>query len=205
MKKMQGVPVPDCASCEAKDCRSGKDCFGTAAEHKKLYEDERIARLHKAASAIEARHYCKETRLGEVILFAGECGCDTVGLAFCIGLESEAKVVEEILSHHFKVVSACCKACGIDKKTFELEQLSSEKDIEVMCNPTGQAQLLDEGGSELNVVCGLCVGHDAIFSMASKAPVVTLVAKDRVLAHNPMGAVYSKYVRGRILDSRKRD
>jgi uncharacterized metal-binding protein len=43
--------------------------------------------------------------------------------------------------------------------------------------------------------CTLCVGHDAIFSKISKAPVTTLVAKDRVLAHNPAGAIYSRYIR----------
>jgi uncharacterized metal-binding protein len=45
------------------------------------------------------------------------------------------------------------------------------------------------------VLCGLCVGHDAIFSMCSEAPVTTLIAKDRVLAHNPAGAIYSRYFR----------
>lgn len=50
-------------------------------------------------------------------------------------------------------------------------------------------------GSELNILCGLCVGHDAIFSMLSRAPVITLIAKDRVLRHNPAAAIYSQYLR----------
>ena len=54
-----------CASCDTQDCRDGKDCFGLAEEHLPLYENETIRQLHKAAGAIEARHYCKETRLGE--------------------------------------------------------------------------------------------------------------------------------------------
>jgi uncharacterized metal-binding protein len=52
----------------------------------------------------------------------------------------------------------------------------------------------------LNIICGLCVGHDAIFSLHSEAPVTTLIAKDRVLAHNPIGAVYNQYVRRRFFD-----
>jgi len=188
-----------CASCKNKDCRNGKDCFGMADRDKKIYKDERISRLHTAASAIEARHYCKEPRLREVILLARELRCHKVGLAFCVGLESEAKIIADILSQEFEVVSVCCKVCGIAKSDFHLEQISSGENYEVMCNPAGQAEILNESGTDLNILCGLCVGHDAVFSMMSKASVTTLIVKDRVLAHNPVGAVYSKYIRKRML------
>jgi len=106
----------------------------------------------------------KRTRFGEIILFAKELGCEKIGLAFCIGLSEEAKVIDEILSKHFEVVSVCCKVCGIDKKDFELQQISSERQ-EVMCNPAGQAQLLNNAETQLNVICGAFVfGHDAIFA-----------------------------------------
>ena len=173
-----------CAQCEIKKCRDGKDCFSQVPNHKQLYQDDQIAELHRAASAIEGRYYGKETRLGEIILFAKELECKKIGLAFCIGLSEEAKVIDEILSKHFEVVSVCCKVCGIDKKDFELQQISSERQ-EVMCNPAGQAQLLNEAGTGFNILCGLCVGHDAVFAKISKAPATTLIAKDRVLAHNP--------------------
>ena len=187
-----------CASCEQKDCRDGKDCFGRADRDKEIYKNERISRVHRAASAIEARHYCKEPRLREVILFAKELGCSKIGLAFCIGLESEAKIISKILSQEFEVISVCCKVCGISKSDFKLEQISSGKNNEVMCNPAGQAELLNESGTDLNILCGLCVGHDAVFNLKSKAPVTTLIVKDRVLAHNPVGAVYSQYIRNYI-------
>jgi len=190
--------LPRCGQCETKECRDGKDCFSQASNHKQLYQDDHIAELHKASSAIEAGYYGVETRLGEVILVAKELGCQRIGLAFCIGLSEEAKIVDEILSRHFTVVSVCCKVCGISKKDFDLPQISSER-AEVMCNPAGQAQLLNEAKTQLNVLCGLCVGHDAIFSKVSQAPVTTLIAKDRVLAHNPAGAVYSAYIRKQLL------
>jgi len=185
---------PHCGRCESKECRDGKDCFSQTSNHRQLYQDNHIAELHKAASAVEGRYYGKETRLGEIILFAKELGCQKLGLAFCIGLSEEAKIIDEILSKHFEVVSVCCKVCGIDKKDFGLPQISS-KGQEVMCNPAGQAQLLNNAETELNVICGLCVGHDAIFSKLSEAPVTTLIAKDRVLAHNPAAAIYCQYVR----------
>ncbi len=190
---------PRCAVCETKVCKGGTDCFDTAEEHRALYSDERLARLHRAASAIEARHYCKEPRLREVVLFAKELGCRKVGLAFCVGLAAEAEIIAEILAQDFEVVSGCCKLSGLAKKTFGLEQIDPDKETEVMCNPAGQAQILNEAGTELNIVCGLCVGHDAVFNMVSKAPVTTLIVKDRVLAHNPIGAVYCQYVRRNML------
>ena len=184
---------PQCAQCESKECRNGKDCFSQTSKHRPLYYGD-IAKLHQAASAIEARYYGKETRLGEIILFAKELGYKKIGLAFCIGLSEEAKVIEEIFSKHFEVISVCCKVCGIDKKGFNLPQISSASQ-EVMCNPAGQAYLLNNAKTQLNVLCGLCVGHDAIFSKVSKAPVTTLIAKDRVLAHNPVAAIYCQYIR----------
>jgi len=81
-----------------------------------------------------------------------------------------------------------------------LQQISSERQ-EVMCNPAGQARLLNDAKTQLNVLCGLCVGHDAIFSKVSEAPVTTLIAKDRVLAYNPAGAIYSRYIRERFQET----
>ena len=118
-------------------------------------------------------------------------GYEKIGLAFCIGLAEEARAIEAIFAKHFDVVSVCCKVCGIDKKEFDLRYVRRVK-RESMCNPVGQADLLNRAGSELNVLCGLCVGHDAIFSMVSQ---VTLIAKDRALGHNPAAAIYSQYTR----------
>ena len=44
--------------------------------------------------------------------------------------------------------------------------------------------------TEFNIALGLCVGHDSLFYKYSDALVTTLIAKDRVLAHNPAGALY---------------
>jgi len=189
--------IPRCGRCESKECRDGKDCFSQADNHRQLYQDDHIAELHKAASVVEAKYYCEETRLGEVILFAQQLGYTKVGLAFCIGLSEEAKVIDEILSRHFTVISVCCKVGGINKKDFHLQQILPEGD-EVMCNPAGQARLLNDAKTQLNIICGLCVGHDAIFAKVSEAPVTTLIAKDRVLAHNPAAAIYCQYIRKRL-------
>ena len=62
---------------------------------------------------------------------------------------------------------------------------------EVMCNPILQAKKLEAEGTDLNVVVGLCVGHDSLFYKYSAAPATTLITKDRVTGHNPAGPLYT--------------
>lgn len=190
-----------CASCETKQCREGADCFDRAKEHKKLYENPKIAELHRTAAAIEAKHYGRATRLEEIMLFAKQLGIKKIGMAYCTGLSEEAKILNEILGRGFEVASVCCKVCGISKDDLRLPQIHPEKS-ESSCNPAGQAQLLNEAKTELNIICGLCVGHDAIFAMLSEAPVTTFIVKDRTLAHNPVGALYSRYIRRRFAEEK---
>jgi len=59
-----------------------------------------------------------------------------------------------------------------------------------MCNPVMQAKYLNKNKTDLNVLIGLCVGHDSLFYKYAEAPVTTLVSKDRVLAHNTAAALY---------------
>jgi uncharacterized metal-binding protein len=37
---------------------------------------------------------------------------------------------------------------------------------------------------------GLCIGHDSLFFKYAKGPTTVLVAKDRVLGHNPVAALH---------------
>ena len=106
---------------------------------------------------------------------------------------TKAEIINKILSKEFKVFSACCKICGIDKSEFGLGKQKKENKPDVTCNPIGQATILNNKNTQLNVILGLCLGHDILFTKHSEAPVTTLVVKDRVLAHNPIGAIYSGY------------
>ena len=61
------------------------------------------------------------------------------------------------------------------------------------CDPVAQARLLARANTELNVMAGLCLGCDVLFASRSEAPVTALFVKDRSLAHNPVGAIYTRY------------
>jgi uncharacterized metal-binding protein len=161
----------------------------------KTYEDDREVReFAKAAARVEAAGYMKWTRVEDTIEFAHAMGFKTLGIASCVGLKREAAILESILKDNgFSVMSAICKTGGVPKEKIGLKD--SEKvspgGFEAMCNPVAQAILLDEAGSQLSIVVGLCVGHDSLFYRASKAPVTTLVTKDRVLCHNAVAALYN--------------
>jgi len=55
-----------------------------------------------------------------------------------------------------------------------------------------QAKLLNRARTDMNIIVGLCVGHDMLFSKYSAAPVTTLVVKDRVTGHNPVSVLYGQ-------------
>lgn len=183
----------ECARCKAKDCYEGKDCFGLAEAAKRGYskwEQESMA----VSGDIEADHYMKLTRIEEVAMYAKRMGMTKLGIAFCVGLSREAETIDRILTKQgFEVHSACCKICGIDKAQLGVKKVHGESGVEAVCDPVGQALRLEQCRTELNIVVGLCIGHDVVFTEHSHAPVTVLVVKDRVLAHNPIGAIYSDY------------
>jgi len=190
----------ECATCERPVCRSGEDCYDAAPRVRQLYAeaDPRVLQLTGVAAAVESEGYQRWPRAEEIIRFARQAGFAHLGVAFCIGLAEEARCYVELLQKEFRVSSVCCKVCGMDKGELELDTLRPGASHETMCAPLGQAELLNEAEVELNIMMGLCVGHDALFSHHAKAPVTTLITKDRVLAHNPAGALYSKYWRRRL-------
>ncbi len=134
-----------------------------------------------------------KTRIEEIMEFAGRMGYGRLGLAFCIGLRQEAKAVESVFSARgFETVSVACKAGRVPKE--EIGITDDEKivigEFEAMCNPILQAKILNDEKTELNVLLGLCVGHDSLFFQYAEAPCTVLAAKDRLMGHNPLAAVY---------------
>ena len=186
----------NCALCEEKKCRQGEKCNEIEIEE---YQDKNVRKLFHAAATVEAEGYMQWVRLKELINFCKKMDYTHLGIAFCVGFENEAKTLYDILSQHFKVSSVCCKNGGHNKDDYALPHIIEGR-YETMCNPIGQAKLLNKDGTDLNIILGLCVGHDILFSQHSKAPVTALVVKDRVLAHNPVGAIYSDYYKSRLIN-----
>jgi uncharacterized metal-binding protein len=197
---------PGCAYCPAtvRACRDGEDdgrgpgfCPSKVKPEaldaaRQLYEDPFLRRVAQESARVEAEGYCKWTRVEEICHFAKKMGFTKIGIATCISFLDHAKTLGQVLeSHGFDVASACCKNHGIPKEEIGLEDREKIRPggHESLCNPISQAYLLNEAGCQFNVVLGLCIGHDSLFFKHSEGLVTTLVAKDRVLAHNPVGAL----------------
>jgi len=136
--------------------------------------------------------YAVKPRIQEIIEFAHKMGYKRLGLAFCGGLRHEAKIVSDILEGQgFEVASVVCKAGRTPKEFLEIteEQKVTPGVFESMCSPISQAMILNAAGTELNIVLGLCVGHDSLMMRYSNALCTVLVAKDRVTGHNPLAAI----------------
>ncbi len=161
-----------------------------AAEKLKEPENKRMAQ----DVARTWKEYGKLTRVEEMVEYAKLREFKKLGLAFCVGLGQEAELFSNILLNEgFEVtaVSCMCGALSSDDVDLPAEDKIFADFRQPMCNPIGQANLLDGDGSQLNILLGLCVGDDTLFIKHSKAPVTVLAVKDRVLAHNPLGALYT--------------
>ncbi len=164
-------------------------------------EDARIARV---ATQVEGLCYeraeggalvARWNRVEDTIAFAKLMKYKRIGIATCIGLLDETNRLAQILSAQgLEPLSICCKSGSIDKHEMGLAEEDKVRPgtFEPACNPVAQARLLNKAKTDMNIIMGLCVGHDMLFSKHSKAPVTTLVVKDRVTGHNPVSVLYGQ-------------
>ena len=113
-------------------------------------------------------------RLQEIITYARYSGLKKIGIANCTTFTREAKNLQTLLTEEgFEVERVHCKY-GRMPFSDVIEGYEG-----ISCNPAGQAKYLEDKGTELNIMMGLCLGHDMIFNAKSKAPVTPLIVKDR--------------------------
>lgn len=188
----------DCGTtnCNLQDSVYPDFCLTTGMDEKVLtramaaYDDPEDRKISQVSASVEHDGYMQWTRVEELMVFSERMGYKKLGIATCVGLIRESRTLAQILRNHgFEVFGVACK-CGVQKKASVGCDPSCDELGPNMCNPVLQAELLNEEGTDFNVTMGLCVGHDSLFYKHSNAPVTTLVAKDRVLAHNPCAALY---------------
>lgn len=166
------------------------------------YDKEEVREFARQASVQEFECYewtplglrTKIPRVEETIQFAHKNGYKRLGIAFCVGLVNEARTLSQILERKgFEVVSICCKAGAIPKERIGIkaeEKIPGPQLFESMCSPITQAEIMNAEEADLAIQLGLCVGHDTLFMKYCRVPMTVLGVKDRVLAHNPLAALY---------------
>jgi uncharacterized metal-binding protein len=169
------------------------------------YEDPEIREFARQAAIQEGecfldcngenfiRHAIKP-RIQEIVEFAWRMNYKLLGLAFCSGLQMEGNLMTQFLKKQgFEVVSVACKVGAVPKETIGVldNQKLAKGKFEPMCNPIAQAEILNDAGTDFNIMLGLCVGHDSLFIKNIKAPTTVFAVKDRVLGNNPLAALYA--------------
>ncbi|UCG86110.1 MAG: DUF1847 domain-containing protein [Gemmatimonadota bacterium] len=152
-----------------------------------------MSALASAAERTRAKAGKDWCRIEEILEFAQLLGAQHLGMTFCVGLRNEAAILSELLrANGFTVSSACCKTGAVPKEALGIgeSQKVRPNQPEMICNSLAQAELLNRAGVELALVVGQCVGHDSATMAHLAAPVLPVVAKDRVLAHNTVAALY---------------
>jgi uncharacterized metal-binding protein len=197
-----------CIECEAYRCHhpESKKTVPKECPRKKypLVLKETIERSRKDRSNYRVNVGCEEvlkrgsnsfgynwTRVRELIEYARLLHYKKIGIAGCIGLIEESKILGRILTEAgFEVVLVSCMAGGASRTKFGLKERKGAAS-QITCNPLMQAEVLNREKTELNVMVGLCLGHDILFIRNSEADVTPMVVKDRVTGHNPIAALYT--------------
>ncbi len=191
-----GIPgYRDCLACSERICLLGEQCQPAPPGSNSQIDLESRLILESALDIAteEERRLC---RLAELIYFCLEMDYHKIGLAFCTDLFEPAEILARVLRRFFDVYPISCKIGGnyvADSPASGEKTPLTTGTKRIACNPLAQAKLFNRLNTDLNIIVGLCVGADCLFIKASHAPVTTLFVKDKSLANNPIGALYSDY------------
>ncbi|HNX18592.1 MAG TPA: DUF1847 domain-containing protein [Methanoregula sp.] len=195
---------PQCVKCAVRRCGSMEkngnvpascptekypDLVKETTEKYRLPENEAVIKgwqglMEKVLDPEKKNEKYAWTRIHEIIEYAKIRGMKRLGIATCYALMPEAKLLSDILERSgFDVVSLSC-LCG------EVNPQDLGMPGAIFCNPILQAAILNREKTDLNIMVGLCVGHDILFLRNCTAETTPLIVKDRALGHNPVAALY---------------
>jgi uncharacterized metal-binding protein len=207
------LDFPRCDRCGDAGCKSGepgkfKSCPTNVSEITReeiieRYHDPETQAIMNAAAKVERGTLQPvngvltpiRPRISEVMAFADQMGWKKIGVAFCLAVREDGiKLTKVLEARGFEVCSVICRNFSMKKGEFDIPKEDCIKsENESVCNPVYQAELLNQAGTEMNVIMGLCVGHDMLFTKNSKAYVTTLSVKDRMTGNNPTAPLYSGF------------
>ena len=183
------VKIP--AYCEANNYLDELD------KSNKEYPKKGVVDIYKAACVVRANNDGMTPRIEEALLYAKELKLKRIGFAACIAMVSELDLLVKLFTKEgFEVYTAGCQIGGVDATERGVPEAQGYSAS--WCHSIAQAEILNREKTQLNFILGLCMGHDILFSLYSKAPVSTLIVKDRVTGNNPAAALYGWHRRKQL-------
>ncbi len=181
----------DCSlnGCRKPDGKHPKFCLANDFElESEAWLTERLADaenrriIESAAASAGKASDNKLSRLEESIEFAKGLKVKKIGIAACACLAAEARAAAKVYrAHGFEVIGTICKIGTITHADLDLHV--GRKPQSVLCNPIYQAKVLNDEKTDLNVIIGLCIGHDSLFMKYSEALCTVLTIKDFKFDH----------------------
>lgn len=153
---------------------------GMRAECAAMYDEQD---RQMVAAVLRSKQEAGGDRIAQLSALARALGVRQIGIAHCSAFNAEAQRLAEMLGREFEVTTVDCKVFGLQAEDL-LPGVPGGT-----CNPVGQAMVLNDAGTDLNIEIGLCLGHDITFQKHSLAPVTVLAVKDRATGHNPLSAL----------------
>ena len=146
------------------------------------------------AAAMVSEETANSTRVQDTIKFANLIGATHIGIASCTIMLRETRILAKLLEQAgFCVETVGCKLESNRRADLDLEPPARGGEGGVVCNPIMQALLLNEAKTDLNILMGICVGHDVLFCKYSDAPVTTFATKDFLAGNNPCAVLYTAH------------
>lgn len=178
----------NCTTCEDKVCRKQqtsceRESFVKAEILEQYKETSHTEIVKAAAELVDHGKAGTLSRIQEIIEFAKSMNYQKLGIAYCYGMEQQAKAIETLLTDEwFDVSAVSCSVGGL--KQSEVNTTSCIH--KVSCNPLGQAEQLNTEKVDLTLVVGICLGHDILLNRNLGMDFTTLVVKDRKFNHTPL-------------------
>ena len=128
----------------------------------------------------------QKSRVEHIVDFSRSLGVKRIGIASCLRYIKDASFLQGLFQKEgFQVPAVFCKVGGWQTKDIDIEKNTNW----IICNPIGQAMILNELGCEIEVTLGLCMGHEMIFNKYAEGYVTNLYVKEKISHERPRETV----------------
>ncbi len=178
----------NCTTCEDKVCRKQqtsceREFFDKTEVIIEYQEVSNSSIVKAAAELVDSGRAGTLSRIQEIIEFSKLMNYQKIGIAYCYGMEQQAKAIETLLTDEwFDVSAVSCSIGGLQQSEVNAASCIHK----VSCNPLGQAEQLNAENVDLTVIVGICMGHDIILNRTLNMDFTTLAVKDRTNNHAPL-------------------
>ena len=128
----------------------------------------------------------QKSRVEHIVDFSRSLGVKRLGIGSCLRYIKDARFLQRLFQEEgFQCTIIFCKVGGWQTKDIDV----NKKTNWIICNPIGQALILNKLGCEVEITLGLCMGHEMIFNKYAEGYVTNLYVKEKISHERPRDTV----------------